>query len=372
MKVVVPRDVAAPALATAIRSMAKKADVPILGDLLLSAHGDHLTITATDLDRRISISLLAEVIDPGEICIEGKTLAEAIKRWPEGEKVTVETIDDGARCTVACGRSRIRIGALPASDFPQLEPGEIDIAFAMEGAEVAKNLELCLPHAADDIVRYYLNGVAVGEDSQGDLVFVATNGHTLARVSVDMPDDAGGLSLQIIPSASATEIARIAKEVNGDDVEIEFSESTVSVRAGDTRYLSKLIDGTFPAYETIIPTTFFASATVNAKALARAVERAAVVLRGEATGIALEISGEAIRITARLADAEAESEADAVYDAAPRQIGLNADYLRTILKPLGDGEAILSLQEDGASAVVVTSEATSRVTQVIMPVRLTI
>jgi DNA polymerase-3 subunit beta len=370
MKVTFARDAAAPALATAIRSMSKKSDIPILGDLLVSAHREHVSIAATDLDRRISIDLAAEVDEPGEICIEGKTLAEAIKRWPEGEKVTIETIDDGARCKVICGRSRVRVGALPAGDFPQLEPGEIDIAFEMQGTELAAHIELCLPHVADEIVRYYLTGVAVGEDRQGDLVFVATNGHTLARSTVDMPEDAGGLSLRIIPGASAAEMARIAASVKGDDVEIEFSATMVRIRAGDTVYLSKLIEGTFPDYEAIIPRDFAASVTTNAKSLASAVERAAVVLRGEATGIAMEIEAEALKISARLADAEAESEADAVYEGAPRRIGLNADYLRTILKAIGDREAILSLQEDGASAVVVTSEAMPRVTQVIMPVRL--
>jgi DNA polymerase-3 subunit beta len=374
MKVVFTRDAAEPALNTVIRSMKRKTDIAILGDVLLAAYNDRLVISATDFDRRIDVAVAAEVVEAGEICIEGKTLANAIKRWPEGEKVKIETEDSGARCKVTCGRSRFRVGALPADDFPVLDLGPIDVAFALPGADLARHLGLCLPHVSDDTIRYYLTGVAVGENSQGELVFVATNGHTLARVAVDMPEDAGGLELRIIPEATVVELARIAGAVKGDDVEIEFSTSAVRVHAADTVYLSKLIDGEFPDYERIIPTDFAASLTTSAKGLAAAVDRAAVVLKGEATGIALEIGanvgGDILAVTAKLGDAEAESETDATYDGPPRRVGLNADYLRTILAPIGGAEAILSLQADNAGAVVVTSDALPRVTQVIMPVRL--
>lgn len=163
----------------------------------------------------------------------------------------------------------------------------------MPGTDFAGHIGLCLPHVSDEEVRYYITGVAIGEDSQGDLAFVATNGHTLCRVVTDMPEDAGGLRIKIVPHAAAAEIAKIAAAVKGEPVEIEFSNTAVRVRAANAIYLSKLIDGTFPDYERIIPRDFAVSVTTVAKALASAVDRAAVVLRGEATGIALEINEEA-------------------------------------------------------------------------------
>ncbi|WP_026784178.1 DNA polymerase III subunit beta [Pleomorphomonas koreensis] len=371
MKVTIPRDAAHAAFAKASRSMGKKADVPILGDVLLSAHNDTMTVTATDGDRRITVAMLAEVLDPGEICVSGRTMVDALKKWPEGEKVTIDHPVDAndSRCVVACGRSRIRVSTLPASDFPDLEFGSTDIAFAMPGAELAEALQLCIPHVETDDTRYYLRGVAIGEDAQGDLVFVATDGHTLARKTTEMPEDGGGLTLRIVPVAAAEEIARVATDRKEEPVEISFSERAVHVDAGDTNYLSLLIDGTFPNYEAVIPRDFARSATVAAKDLIKAADRAAVVLRSEAKGIRLTMKTTEIAVTARLADAEAESAADAAFDGPEITVGVNVDYLRDCLAPFVGGQALLSFQEVEMSPIVITSGADDGVTVVIMPLK---
>lgn len=280
MKVTFARDAAHAAFAKARRTMPRKADIQILGTVLLSAHGEMMTVSATDFDRRITIAIAAVVEEAGEICVDGKTLGDALKHWPEGERVTIShpLTDGDGRCMAACGRNRVRIGTLPAGDFPAIERGDADIAFEMAGADLAQAIELCLPHVCDDAARHYLHGVAVGEDRQGDLVFVATNGHTLLRRIMPMPDDAGGLKLRIIPTAGATEIAKVAADRKIEPVEIAFSSRAIHVSAGDTTYTALLIDGTYPDYEAIIPQDFARSVMVYAGSLAGAADRAAVVL----------------------------------------------------------------------------------------------
>ncbi|MCM5556310.1 DNA polymerase III subunit beta [Pleomorphomonas sp. JP5] len=372
MKVTIARDAAHAAFAKARRTMPRKADMQILGTVLLSAYGNAMTVSAADFDRRITIAIAAEVEEPGEICVEGKTLGDALKHWPEGERVTINhpLAEGDTRCVVSCVRNRVRIGTLPAEDFPEIERGSADIAFEMAGADLARAIELCLPHACDDGTRHYLHGVAIGEDRQGDLVFVATNGHTLLKRTLPIPDDAGGLTLRIIPTEGATEIAKVAADRKAEPVELAFSDRAIHMNAGDTTYTALLIDGTYPDYEAIIPRDFARSVMVYAGALAGAAERAGVVLKGKATGIALHVSAEEILVKARHADAEAESEADAVYDGPEFVVGVNVDYLRDCLAPIGAGEAALSFQADAASPIVITAEGLPGVTAVLMPVRL--
>jgi len=371
MKVNVPRDAAHAAVAKALRTMARKADAPILGTLLMSAHGDHLTVTATDFDRVITIKLAAEVVEPGDICVAGKTLGDALKRWPEGEMVTIShPIGEGdTRCLVICGRSRIRLSTLPATDFPTIDYGTTDVAFEMAGAELAEALSLCLPHVCDDDTRYYLQGVAIGENAQGELAFVATQGHTLVRKTLAMPEDGRGLTLRIVPTSGATEIAKVAAERKTEPVEIAFSERAARIDAGDVVYVARLIEGEYPDYERIIPQDFARSATVSAKDVIHAAQRAAVVLKGEATGITLTF-GEELTIRARLGDAEAESAADVSFDGPEFAVGVNVNYLTECLSAIGNADAELSFQADAASPIVITGESAPGVTIVIMPVRI--
>lgn len=372
MKVTVARDAAHAAFVKARRSMPKKSDLPILGTVLLSAHGNTMTVSATDFDRRITIAIAAEIEDAGDICVEGKTLGEALKRWPEGEKVTIShpLTEGDTRCVASCGRSRVRVGTLPAEDFPEIERGEADIAFAIAGTDLAKAIDLCLPHVSNDGNRYYLHGVAIGEDRQGDLAFVATNGHTLLKSSIPMPEDGGGLTLHIVPAPGATELAKTAADRKSEPVEISFSSRAVHMNAGDTTYTALLIEATYPDYEAIIPRDFTRTVMAYAKPLASAADRAAVVLKGEATGVTLQVGAEEILINARYADAEAESEADAIYDGPDFAVGVNVDYLRTCLSPIGEGEAALSFQADAASPIVITAETLPGVTTVLMPTRI--
>lgn len=371
MKLSVPRDAAHTAVAKALRTMARKTDVPILGTLLLSAHDDHLTLTATDFDRLVTLTVPAVVAEPGEVCVAGKTLGDALKRWPEGEAVSFShPIGEGdTRCLVTCGRSRIRLSTLPAADFPRIDYGETDVAFEMAGAELAEALSLCLPHVCDDDTRYYLQGVAIGENAKGELAFVATQGHTLVRKTMPMPEDGGGLSLRIVPTSGATEISKIAADRKTEPVEVAFSDRTARIDAGDVVYVARLIEGEYPDYERIIPKDFARSATVSAKDVIHAAQRAAVVLKGEATGVTLTF-GEELAIRARLGDAEAESAADVVFDGPEFAVGVNVNYLTDCLSAIGNADAELSFQADAVSPIVITGESAPGVTIVIMPVRI--
>ena len=370
MKLVVPRDRLEPALALALKAADAKNEVAILGHVLLIAGDEHLEVVACNLDVMLRIAIPAEVEARGSVTVDARTLQQAAKNLPEQSMIALAEEPGGARVRLACGRARYRLAALPAEDFPTLAVNDVAHAFEVEGKVLARALELTRHAVGKDEVRYYLNGVFLGEDAAGDLVFVATDGHRLARVSLPMPDDAGGVAGVILPRQSLAQIADIAAGMAGDAVEIEIGAGAVRFRARAVTFVTKLIDGTFPDYSKVIPADGPGTvlATVEAAALAASVARVTVVAAGKSRAVRLDL-GESLTVLSTGTTGEAVDEVDLTRQGGELALGFNGVFLAELLGLVPAGDAVLHLPADAAGPVRITAEALDGVTLVLMPMR---
>jgi len=221
--------------------------------------------------------------------------------------------------------------------------------------------------------RYYLNGIYLHvTESEGVKVLraVATDGHRLARVEEPLPDGAGAMPGVIIPRKTVNELRKLLDEVTGN-VEIGLSDTRIQFRADQVMLTSKLIDGTFPEYERVIPRGNDKVLRVGKKDFSDAVGRVAAISSERSRPVKLSLARDLLVLSASSPEqgtASEELDADHVkYEAGPLEIGFQARYLNDITDQIN--EQVEFCFADGSAPTVVRDAADASALYVLMPMR---
>lgn len=342
-------------LARAVGAVAKVVEarntIPILSNILLDADGSRLTITGTDLYIEATTSVEATVNVPGRLTVNAKLLGDLAKKATGDVTMTL----DAGKFIMKSGRSRFTLQTLPAEDFPDLGLPKFDAEFEID---LAALFAPCAFAISTEETRYYLNGVFFkgGEPS----VAVATDGHRLAKhVGPVLPAFEG----IIVPRKTVGLIPK-------GTVAVSVSNTKIRIASADLTITSKLIDGTFPDYERVIPTTERNDKVVAVErdAIMKAADRVATVSSERGRAVKLSIAPGNVRLTVHSADAgSAEDEVSAEYSGEPLEIGFNAQYVRDVFGTLPAGPVQLALADSGSPALVTGN--LEGLTLVIMPCR---
>jgi DNA polymerase-3 subunit beta len=390
MRLTIPRDALEPALKLALGAADPKAELSPYARLQLVAYmagrgkdTGTLSIAATDGDATLRVQVAAEVAAGGAAVVEAKPLHEAAKLLPKHGKVTLALEPAkppaGPRLRLACDRASFRFESLDPADFPLISMSGSAAAFEIAGTELARAVHLCGPAVSTEDTRFYLNGIYVHEDEAGEIVFVATNGHKLVRVACEMPEEAAGLPAVILPRQALGTIAALAKSVAGEPLEVALSPTLARFVAGPLDYTTKLIDGTFPNYERVVPATWTSRVTVEAGALSLAIARARVVVedKGRAVRFAIdaapepaEAGGEEITVSASGNHGEAVDTTPATLEGEILVAGFNGTYLRELLDLMPASQPAVLHFDGPGNPCRLTSEGLDGVTMVLMPMRL--
>lgn len=400
MKLSLPRADLVKALDFVARTVERRSTIPILSNVRIVAISESLRFTATDLDAEAICRIDAKVDEPGALTVPAARLHDIVRKLDE--KAQVSLAADESSLTVKAGRARFTLQTLPVSDWPDLSPGEMPHAFTLPVATLARALQKTAFAISNEETRYYLGGVFmhVAETADGPkLRLVATDGHRLARFETEAPEGAAKIPGIIIPRKACSELAKMAKEAPNKDATARISLSSSKIRVEidhdrerladasasdmDVVLLSKLIDGSYPDYERVIPRQNDKRAELDLEAFARAVDRVSTIAseRGRAIKLEFGASERAVGerqsepqtgilklsvVNADLGSASEEQEAD--YSAAPLEIGFNAVYLREILGNF-EGDRVRVDLNDGGSPTILTSPHDSDLLVVIMPMR---
>ncbi len=219
--------------------------------------------------------------------------------------------------------------------------------------------------------RYYLNGIYLHAATSGGvpvLRAVATDGHRLARVEIPLPEGAAGMPGVIVPRKTVTELRKLIEE-GALDVTVSLSESKIRFAFGDAVLTSKLIDGTFPDYERVIPLENDKILEVDKKLFGDAVDRVSAISSEKSRAIKITAAKGIVTMTASSPEAgSAEEEVECSYDASSIEIGFNSRYLLEILQQI-EGDAARFLLADAASPTVIREVADGSAVYVLMPMR---
>ena len=371
MKVTVERAALLRSLGHVHRVVERRNTIPILSNVLLRGDGEGLRLKATDLDIEVTETIPADAAQGGATTVPAHVIYDIVRKLPEGAQVSLETTGDSGQMQIRSGRSRFMLQSLPESDFPDLAAGEMPFKFSLPPADLRRLIDKTQFAISTEETRYYLNGIFFHTVETGGATMlraVATDGHRLARVDVPAPSGAEGMPGVIVPRKAVAEVQKLI-EAGEESVGVELSSSKIRVTFGGVVLTSKLIDGTFPDYQRVIPTGNDKRLTVDRDVFAKAVDRVSTISseRGRAVKLALN-EGRLVLSVTNPDSGSATEELEVDYDAAGLDIGFNARYLLDITGQLDGDTALFRLADPGSPTLIQDREA-SPALYVLMPMR---
>ncbi len=350
----------------------KRNTIPILANVLLEAKGKKLRITATDMDMVAKETVKAKVEVDGATTVPAHTLYDIIRKLPDDAEVSLEANPENGRVLVESGHAKFNLSYLPAEDFTVLSEGDFSNTFTLSAADCEKLIDKARFAMSTEETRYYLNGVYlhVAKNEAGDPVLraVSTDGHRLARIEIPLPDGAAGMPGIIIPRKAVGELKKLTEENQGN-IEISVSESKIRFTSENVVLLSKLIDGTFPDYERVIPQGNDKIMEVDTKVFVNAVDRVSTISTEKARGIKLSLKAGRATLSANSPESgQAEEEIDVNYASDKLEIGFNSRYMLDMLAQI-EGETVQFLLSDPTAPALTRDPSDVGVLYVIMPMR---
>ena len=369
MNFTVERDVMFSAMSRISRVVEKKNTIPILANVVLSASDGRLTMRATDLDLQLTESISAKIATKGETTVPAHMLSDILRKLPNGSEVMIEHQDTAI--TVKCGRSRFKLNSLPVQDHPALEVGDTPVSFELAAADLAGLIERTQFAISTEETRYYLNGIYLHPFAEGPtkhLRAVATDGHRLAQTQIPCPAAAVNMPGVIVPRKTVGEILKLVAG-SEDNVTIELSSQKIRVTSGDTVITSKLIDGTFPDYNRVIPNNNHKLMVLDKADFEHAIDRVATVSADRSRAVKLSLSDGRLTMVVNNPDSGAATEElDVSYEGDSLEIGFNSRYLLDVTSELEGERAVLKFNDPGTPAIV-QSEGDENSIFIIMPMR---
>src|ERR687889_254152 len=371
MRVTVERAALLKALGHVHRVVEKRNTIPILANVLLRADGEGLRLRATDLDIEVTDTIAADVPERGATTVPAHVLYDIVRKLPDGAQVSLEISGEGGQMQIRSGRSRFMLQALPESDFPDLAAGDLPHRFTLAATDLKRLIEKTQFAISTEETRYYLNGIFLHTiDAGGSVVMraVATDGHRLARVEIPAPTGSEGMPGVIIPRKAVAEIVKLVED-GSESITVELSSAKVRLTFDGVVLTSKLIDGTFPDYQRVIPTANDKLLTVERGDFAKAVDRVSTISSERGRAVKLALNDGRLTLSVNNPDSgSATEELEVDYDAAPIDIGFNARYLLDITAQLDGDTALFKLADPGSPTIVQDREGATAL-YVLMPMR---
>jgi DNA polymerase-3 subunit beta len=340
--------------------------IPILSNVLMEARDDgSLRLMATDLDLQVDESVPANVSQAGATTVSAHTFFDIVRKLPEGSQVELSAAE--GKMQVVAGRSRFNLSTLPRDDFPVIAEGDLPTKFELPAATLRQIIEKTRFAISSEETRYYLMGIFLHlVDDQ--MRAAATDGHRLARVTVPRPDGADGMPDVIVPRKAVAELYRLLEELDGT-VEISLSPTKIRFGLGSAILTSKLIDGTFPDYNRVIPTGNDKLLKLDPKSFSAGVDRVSTIASEKTRAVKMSVDRDKITLSVTSPEnGVATEEISADYGADGLEIGFNSRYLLDILGEI-DGDTVEVHLADAAAPTLLRESDKSNALYVLMPMR---
>lgn len=370
MKFSIERAALLRSLAHVQSAVERRNTIPILSNVLMKVGDGVLSLATTDMDLEINEAVAAKDEVAGATTVPAQTLFEIVKRLPEDTEIQLEMDASGNQMTVKSGRSNFKLSCLPTSDFPEIGQGELPVEFSIPANDLRALIDRTRFAMSTEETRYYLNGIylhAADKDGVQVLRAVATDGHRLARFEMPLPDGAANMPGIIIPRKAVNEVRKLIEDA-GDAIQLSLSESKIRFAFDHIVLTSKLIDGTFPDYQRVIPEGNDKIVEVNPKLFSSAIDRVSTISDGKSRAVKIMFQGKTMTLSANSPDAGSAVEDLEINGNDNIEIGFNAKYLLDITSQI-EGEGCRMTLADSNSPTIIEDISDSSALYVLMPLR---
>ena len=373
MKFSIDRSVLLIALQHVHSVVERRNTIPILSNVLIEAKEDGVYLTSTDMDITVieKVDLgESEVTQLGTTTTSAQMLYDIVRKLPDNIKVEFLS-EKNDRLGIKASSSSFALNCLPSEDFPSIAQEDFKHSFNIDALDLVRLIDKSSFAMSLEETRYYLNGIylhAIKEDNVDKLRTVATDGHRLSRVDINLPQGAEGIPGVIIPRKTILEIRKILEDHTGN-VSLSISETKIKLSFNNVVLTSKLLDGTFPDYSRVIPEHNDKLVTISNQSISEAVDRVSTVSTDKTRAIKININKGSVVISATNPDKGSASEhLDVVYNGDEVEIGFNSKYVLDVTRQIKGNEILIKLS-DSVSPTLVYDKDDKDVLFVLMPMR---
>jgi DNA polymerase-3 subunit beta len=343
------RDVLADALNSAGRAATNRTGtLPVLSGIRIQVEGDTLTVTGTDLELTIRLTIEVGGEEDGAAVVPARLVGDIVKALPAGAVEIALDSGDGGEMSISAGRSQFSVRPLSLDDYPaQTEPsGEV---VTLSAETMSESLRQVVRAASTDDARAVLTGVLLASEDDG-VRMVATDSYRLAVR--DLPDSSvlGSGQKVLIPGRALSELQRLMGDV--EELTVRFGEREATFEAGTTRLTTRLIEGEFPNYRNLLPSSYPNLLTVSKASMMEAIRRVKILAQ-DSTPVRLTLGGDTVQLTAITQDVgNASEEIDASYDGTEMTVAFNPDYLAAGIDAIDADDVTLATMDPMKPAVL--------------------
>lgn len=347
----------------------KRNTIAILANVKLQAQSGILSLTATDMEIAVTERIAANIIGDGAVTVPAHTLYDIVRKLPDGAQIEIEKDSKQAgHMELKAGNAKFSLPYLSAEDFPLIDQGDVDHLFNMNATELLALINKTRFAVSTDETRYYLNGIFL-HAKDDTLIAVATDGHRLAKLAVTLPEGAAGITGVLVPRKTALELAKLIEDAESE-VEVSVSRTKISFICGNANLISKLIEGSFPEYENVIPQRSENVMEVNVQQMINAVDRIATMSSEKTRAIRLSVQPGRLELMAANENSGSGVEIlDVSYNGKSIEAGFNSRYVLEVLSGI-EGETVQFVFSEKGEATLVFDVAQQGALYVIMPMRL--
>lgn len=355
------------ALSIVAKGMASNSTLPILSGIYISATAGVIELQSTDLTISVRHKLAANVEEGGQTVVSGrvlqnvvKTLADAVVNFEGGERVL----------TITCAKSTFRLNTIDAQDFPEFPSYSLERSIELPSVLLAQMVDKVYKVTSKDSSRPILSGVLLSVE-QNTVRLVATDAYRLAVCdSHTQTSSADEAFTTIVSGTTLHDVMTLASD--NDTIMIGTTENQVVFAFGDTTYIARKIEGSFPNYKQLLPSTCNTSVTIDVEGLSAALRRVSVITQSNSSvRFDIDVDGRLMRLSASSPDQGDSAETmDVEAEGESVSIALNYHYVFDCVNASGSDRKICLELQSSMQPGIFKSYGQINYLYLLMPVRM--
>lgn len=363
MKFLIEKNVLQESISDVQKAITGKSTLPILQGIYISARDGMVTLIGSDIEVSIETKVAANIIEEGEVVLDSRLFGEIVRKLPN-DTVEISTIND-LELELKCQKSNVQLVYLNPSEYPSLPSIEEDVVLTVSQKTLKNMIKSTIFAIAQDDTRPILTGVLL-QVKEGKLNMVALDGFRVALKSENM--DCSFNKESVVPGKTLSEVAKILKD-NDDNVQITFTKNHILFNFGNTKVISRLLEGDFIKYEAIIPKEHNLKITVNRDKILGCIERASLMAKdGNTNLVKLDIADDVLVVTSNSQLGKAREEMQIVLQGEGLKIAFNSKYLIDVFKIMDEENIVMEFTSSVTPCVIKNLESNNSV-YLLLPVR---
>lgn len=351
---------------------AQKAIQPILSNILIeTVSSDRIKLTATDLNLAIEYKTNAEVIEEGSITLNAKKLLEIVSRLSSSD-VKFKTEDDTDNVKIKSGKTEFYLIGLNPEEFPKTTDNNAANEFktiVLDKNEFSKALKQVLFAVSTQETQAVLTGVAFNITANV-LEMAATDGNRLTRIQKEIQNSEEEPISFIVPGKTLLELQRISSMVEDENLTLKITKNKILFEFENLTFQSRLIEGSYPKYQQLIPVNNDKKIIVNRAELINVIERVSVMVSERTNVVKFNFTNGQLEISADTSEAgRSKDYVDIQYNQEDMLTAFNYKYVLDGLKNMDTTEIVIEISDVLAATIFKPLEDANNYICLIMPVK---